>query len=293
MPEVATTAAEPVAARKPTRADVSHSTAVEPAQLARDRMRRWMRAIVLLCVVMIGVGAVAGTMLFRAGYTPAVLLPNAEVAPTAPEEPPPSWAMFNGKDLNGWHTRPGEPRARWFVGNVSIHKKDPTRLYAGPSKTGETGERAMSNLNTRSDAYSEQHVGGGTLDVEFLIPKSAAAGIYLMGEYAIKIADGPVKEGADETGVAARVNAARRAGDWQRLVAEYRAPRFEAAQKVANFRIVHLTLNGQVLHEHLELAAPSPAGLTGREAAVGPVLLQGTTGPIAIRSIRFTPRPGA
>src|SRR5262249_26627194 len=156
---------------------------------------------VLLAVLLAGVGIFAAAALFRGGVSPTSSVAATAAAPTLLEEPPAGWPLFNGKDFAGWRTRPPQPRFPWFVGNVTLHKKAPTRLYAVPPKAPETGERALTNLNTRSDAYTEQHFGDGTLDLEFLIPKSSAVGIYLMGEYAVKIADGPPKEAAEDVAV--------------------------------------------------------------------------------------------
>ena len=51
------------------------------------------------------------------------------------------------------------------------------------------------------------------------------------------------------------------------------------------------TLNGTVIHENVELAkGPTPGGLTGKEAATGPLMFQGDHGPVAFRGIKITPK---
>jgi len=47
-------------------------------------------------------------------------------------------------------------------------------------------------------------------------------------------------------------------------------------------------LNGQVLHENVEMKRQTPAGVTGKEHAVGPIMFQGDHGPVAYRNIRIT-----
>jgi hypothetical protein len=71
---------------------------------------------------------------------------------------------------------------------------------------------------------------------------------------------------------------------------EFRAPRFDGdGKKTANARLVKIVLNGRVIHENLELAGPTPSGVTGKEHARGPIMFQGNHGPVAFRNIRITP----
>jgi hypothetical protein len=53
---------------------------------------------------------------------------------------------------------------------------------------------------------------------------------------------------------------------------------------------VKITLNDQVIHENVELKGPTPSGVTGKEAATGPVMFQGDHGPVSFRNIKFTPK---
>jgi serine/threonine-protein kinase len=282
---------------KVTVAETTRSTAVGPTPTVATGLRRGVRAIVLLCVLMLGVAGLAATLLYRAGFftrTPTPATATTE-AVTRPEVPTPL-ALFNGKDGTGWKSRAADVGRRWPVYSVALHRKDPTRLGMNPLRPGESG--AMTNGQWRFDIYTEQHFGDGTLEFEFMIPKASITAVYLMGEYAIKIADSLGKEPGPEElgavgGIAPRINAARKPGDWQQLLVEYRAPRFEAGRKVANLRIIRALLNDQLIHDHVDLPAPSPGGLTGKEAAIGPVMIQGVSGTIAIRSMKFTPRSGS
>ena len=84
-----------------------------------------------------------------------------------------------------------------------------------------------------------------------------------------------------------RVNAARPAGEWQTLEIGFVAPRFNrGGKKTSNARFTRVVLNGQVIHENVELA--SPTGAAWRlypERPCGPLLLQGDHGPVAFRKI--------
>ena len=46
-------------------------------------------------------------------------------------------------------------------------------------------------------------------------------------------------------------------------------------------------LNGQILHENVEMKGPTPSGVTGKEAAKGPIMFQGDHGPVAYRNIKL------
>jgi hypothetical protein len=61
-------------------------------------------------------------------------------------------------------------------------------------------------------------------------------------------------------------------------------------KKVTNARFVKVTLNDVVLHENVEMKGPTPSGVTGKEAAEGPLMFQGDHGPVAYRNIKITPR---
>jgi hypothetical protein len=86
------------------------------------------------------------------------------------------------------------------------------------------------------------------------------------------------------------VNASKPPGEWQKFVIDFRAPKFdESGKKIANARFVKVELNGQVLHENVEMKGPTPSGVTGKEAPEGPLMFQGDHGPVAYRNIRITP----
>ena len=86
------------------------------------------------------------------------------------------------------------------------------------------------------------------------------------------------------------MNACKAPGQWQKYVIDFRAPRFDAAgKKTADAKFVRVTLNGQTLHENVTMKGPTPSGVTGREAATGPIMFQGDHGPVAYRNIKITP----
>ena len=87
-----------------------------------------------------------------------------------------------------------------------------------------------------------------------------------------------------------KVNASKAPGEWQKYVIDFRAPKFDAAgAKTGNAKFLKVELNGTVIHENVEMTGPTPGGLTGKEAATGPIMFQGDHGAVAYRNIKITP----
>jgi hypothetical protein len=145
------------------------------------------------------------------------------------------------------------------------------------------------------DIYSKEKFGDCTIHVEVMVPKGSNSGIYLMGEYEIQILDsfgkknvGPGDMGGVYGTAAPKVNAAKAPGEWQQYVIEFQTPRFDAdGKKTANAKLVKVTLNGQVIHENLEIKGVTGGALTGKESTAGPLMFQGDHGAVAYRNIKI------
>ena len=207
---------------------------------------------------------------------------------------------FDGTDLKGWKFKGPKERSKWVVGRAVLDEKDPSKLKVTvipPQADAGPAARQLINAGRGVDLYTEQKFGDCTIEVEFMVPKGSNSGIYLMGEYEVQILDsyGKKKVGPGDLGglygaAAPRVNAAKKPGEWQTFVIDFQAPRFKGGKKVANARFLKVTLNGQVIHENVEMKSQTPGGLTGREGPTGPLLFQGDHGPVAFRTIKITPR---
>ena len=46
--------------------------------------------------------------------------------------------------------------------------------------------------------------------------------------------------------------------------------------------------NNEILHQNLVMNGPTPGGITGKEAPIGPLMFQGDHGPLAYRNIKIT-----
>jgi hypothetical protein len=227
---------------------------------------------------------------------------------TAPEDPgtkssPEAGNLFNRKDLEGWHFKNSD-RSKWIVGRPALNSPDAAQLVA--DKASGLQDAALINPEGGTDIYSAVQHGDATIDLEFMVPKGADSGVYVLGEYEVQIFDSFGKQTlglADLGGVFAPasgdrpadarpppINVAKAPGTWQRMVIEFQAPKFQGNRKIANARFLKVAINGQVLHENVELSGPNIGGLTGNEAPTGPLLLQGAHASVAFRNIRITAR---
>jgi hypothetical protein len=186
--------------------------------------------------------------------------------------------------------------------------QDPKRLTAKP------GNSVLVNgpKGRTRNLLSKQKFGDIESHIEFLIPERSNSGVKFEGLYEIQILDsygvqtpkatdcGGIYPRAElkptyhylDDGVPPRVNAARPAGEWQTLDVIFQAPRFDAAgKKIANARFVKVVLNGQLIHENMELRTPTGNAWQDKEIPTGPLLLQADHGPVAFRNVRVRPIP--
>lgn len=200
---------------------------------------------------------------------------------------------FNGKDLTGWKTREqGENKNLWVVGKASLDPDNPKAVKVEQGE-GELINTAWGGL----DLYTEEKFGDCRVEVEVMVPQGSNSGIYLMGEYELQVLDsfGKTEIGMGDMGsiysaAVALKNASRKPGEWQKFVIDFRAPRFDAdGNKIANAVFVKVTLNGEVIHENVEVKGSTGGGLTGKEHPTGPLMFQGNHGPVAYRNIRIIP----
>jgi hypothetical protein len=213
-------------------------------------------------------------------------------------------SLFNGTDLTGWQLRgddKAKAKSKWVVGRCEVDEKNSSNLNVTPipkDVDGGPAPRLLINASGGVDLISEQKFGDCTVEVEFMIPKGSNSGFYLMGQYEVQVLDsfgkekvGPGDMGGIYQNAAPKVNACKKPGEWQKFVIDFQAPRFDKGKKVANAKFLKVVFNDQVIHENVEMVKGStPGGLPGGEVAEGPLMIQGDHGPIAIRSVRVTPK---
>ena len=88
---------------------------------------------------------------------------------------------------------------------------------------------------------------------------------------------------------APRVNAAKKPGEWQHILIEFKAPRFESRKRIEPAGFVKVQLNGELVHENVKLeSGPTSGALNKEETARGPLMLHGGMGAVAYRNIRIS-----
>jgi hypothetical protein len=205
---------------------------------------------------------------------------------------------FNGTDLKGWKPR-NEKNNKWVVGVAALDEKEPRQLSVlmPEDKSGHELVNDLKKGEHGTDLYTEQKFGDCTVELELMIPKGSNSGIYLLGEYEVQVLDsygkdkvGPGDMGGIYNTAAPKKNACKKAGEWQKFVIDFQAPRFEDDKKTANAKFVKVTLNDEVIHEDVEAPKPTGSELSSKEVATGPLMIQGDHGPVALRNIKITPR---
>jgi formylglycine-generating enzyme required for sulfatase activity/WD40 repeat protein/serine/threonine protein kinase len=199
---------------------------------------------------------------------------------------------INGNEPMGWKfarstgwNRGADRNGVWQTGTANIDPARPNQLVLNRQGSELACERIT------DDIYTEQKYGDVRIELEFMIPKGSNSGVFLMGEYEININDQD-SSGQIVAGPLPRVVARKPAGTWQTFDITFRTPRFDAAgKKTADASLVKVLYNGMLIHENITLPGVTrdPSMLTGKEAPTGPLLLQGSIGPVSFRNIRITP----
>ncbi len=227
------------------------------------------------------------------------LLAAFAVAAIAPAADPKPVEPFNGKDLSGWKLKGDDTKkSQWRAAVVLLDESAPTGFTT--PKVGADAKMELANMKSGGvDIFTEEKFGDCTIELEFMVPKGSNSGIYVMGEYEVQVldsfgkADDKLTEGdlgAIYSAAKPKKNLAKKPGEWQSFKIEFQAPKFDGGKKTANAKFVKVTLNGEVLHENVEMKQQTPGGLTGKEAATGPLMFQGDHGPVAFRNIKVTPK---
>jgi 3-keto-disaccharide hydrolase len=209
---------------------------------------------------------------------------------------PKTISLLNGKDLAGWKTVGRDPND-WTYGKAALNPDNPAKLkVAGP------GDELIST-NRTVNLSSESSFGDCIVELEFMVGQSTPgnstdsnSGVKMMNIYEIQIFDSygktnPNKEdcGAVYSETAPLVNACKKPGEWQKLVIDFRAPRFDASgKKTANAKFVKVTLNGQVVQDNVEIAHGTNVSRNAPEHPTGPIYLQGDHGSVAFRNLKVT-----
>ena len=213
-------------------------------------------------------------------------------SPTYAGDPESVIRPFNGRDLEGWKTRPGEGKNLWLVGQAQPDARDPKQFVVKPG-----GNQLINNTPAHGqslDLYSEAVHGDAVITLEVMVPKESNSGIYVMGEYEVQVLDSYGKDNNPGNGDMGAVYGAqpptkpkyRAPGEWNTYEIHWQAPRFDAqGKKTQNAKFLKVILNGATIHQDLEMPGTTPGGVDGREKPKGPLMFQGNHGAVAYRNI--------
>lgn len=200
----------------------------------------------------------AGSMTDASG---ARLTWTADRAPALRPAANPRWgspiALFNGKDLRGWHPTGAN---QWQVVNGIL-----------------TSSKAGANLVT------DRPFTDFKLHVEFRYPKDGNSGVYLRGRYEVQVEDSRGLELSSEHlgGVygflTPNQDVAKAPGEWQSF------------DITLVGRQVTVVLNGTMIICRQDIPGITGGALSSNEGAPGPIMLQGDHAPIEYRSVILTP----
>jgi type 1 glutamine amidotransferase len=247
----------------------------------------------------------------------ASLDPKSYKESEMPDDHPITWCHEVGKGRS-WYTEMGHTQAsyhEWLYREM---------VYQGVLWASQGGTPAGANLMTwptprgwaaqggemvnaaggAEELVSKDAYGDGHYHLEFKIPKGSNSGVYVQGRYELQIFDSYGKAAKDLTyadcgglyhgpgeqdGVAPLRNALLPPGSWNSYDILFKAPKFENGKKVSRARFVEVRLNGVVILNDVELDGPTLAPMDEKEAAEGPIMLQGDHGPVSYRNCWFKP----
>jgi hypothetical protein len=190
---------------------------------------------------------------------------RGERAPSLKRSHVPQWgkpvALFNGRDLRGWHVSDAQAHASWRAENGVL-----VSAGRGPELI--------------SDAVFDDF----RLHVEFNCTSGANSGIYLRGRYEVQIENDAQPEGASQRlgsvygFLAPSPPPPRVAGQWQTY------------DITLVGRTVTVALNGRTIIDRQEIPGITGGALDSHEAQPGPIYLQGSEpGQVSFRNLVLTP----
>ena len=159
---------------------------------------------------------------------------------------------------------------------------------------------------TPTDFVGRYALGSGRYHVGFMLPEGGRSAVYVQGRYGVELADPQVGAArapladTEMTGALMAVGGAparapafdayRGAGQWHDLDLRFDAPRFDASgRKLQNAKLRQITIDDVLLHDEVELPGVSPSALFADEAPLGPLVISGTRGLVALRGITVRP----
>jgi 3-keto-disaccharide hydrolase len=181
--------------------------------------------------------------------------------------------------------------------------EDAVVIFDGTS-TDKLEKGEMEDGLLKQGIVTKDKFGDHTIHLEFRTPFMPTglyqgrgnSGCYIQGRYELQILDsfGRNKRNNDAGGIykiaAPKVNMCLPPLQWQTYDIDFTAPKFDAnGKKIENARLT-ARLNGEVIHEDLELPNKTFGGIPGNEEATGPLFLQDHSDPVRFRNVWILPK---
>jgi Domain of Unknown Function (DUF1080)/PA14 domain len=197
-----------------------------------------------------------------------------------------------------------------IVGNVSADytKANQLSTMSGTGVLACTHE--VGKYGEEYDLFSKFQHADIDVSFDFMMAAGSNSGLYFMERYELQLLDswgklspkygdcGGIYERWNDTkpegqkgyeGIPPRLNACKAPGLWQHIDISFQAPRFDAAgNKISNAKFLSVILNGQLIHENVDVTGTTRGGKSGLEEALGRFRFQGDHGSLALRSIKYT-----
>jgi len=208
---------------------------------------------------------------------------------------------INLEDLSAFK----ETAANWqIVGDAYADKTKKLTLTGTPG----TGVLMCNPVpEARRNIFTAFEHGDMELEIDVMMPLKSNSGIYFQGRYEVQLFDswgvkdvafsdmGGIYQRWDDSrkdkgyeGHAPKINAAKAPGLWQHLKVLFHAPRFnDAGEKIKNAEFKEVWLNGQLIHENVEVTGYTRGTKLHKEQPLGPLMIQGDHGPVAIKNIKY------
>ncbi|KAA3611457.1 MAG: DUF1080 domain-containing protein [Planctomycetota bacterium] len=186
----------------------------------------------------------------------------------------------------------------WQLCDAEIDLKHPEQFKTMPGNGAliNVGKGPSSNYQSRY-SFSDME-----LELDFMLPRGGESGIYLMGCYEIQLRDqssqgdpaasdcGGVTPSGSWPGRPPAISVYQGPGVWHSLKIRFEAPRFDHdGSKKRNARLSRVILNDTVIHQNVALPGPTDGAPVSSERPFGPIVIEGTSGPVAIRGVMVKP----
>lgn len=269
---------------------------------------------------------VVATLVVLSGAVAGVSAAGAE-EPRTPLPAPDKggWiALFNGRDLTGWHFKNPKAKRVWVAcSEVRIDPANPARLLPFGSGGGTGAVLLFGDDGRGSDIMTDHDFYNYELHIEFTVPKGSNSGIYNRGLYEIQVLDSYGKSelavhdcGALYERTIPKVNASKPPGEWQtfdikmqgkqmslvwngvEILRDYDVRYGETDQGAFERLNKENASKPEALRVKLEARDGRYVGYFGEGGTrsslpgvdrAGPILLQGDHGPVAYRHIKIRP----